>query len=230
MNNDDLLSNESEKGDNPATTAQAASTGTGLATAGTALTKLQSDDAFEEPGEIHHAIKPGEILMLAQQKLRLVAILLGWFYSGLIFLTVFLAICLLAPNVIYAIDHNTPWLMHFARLLVSLVAVVLALGCVAICVFHQHINAALEDKEYEIDAVRDMTLIQMQATRYNLEELTEKLSFPEHKEAPSPLDYINVAKKIPAFLALITSPERNLVTIGVEGLKFFQAVKKILNR
>lgn len=173
---------------------------------------------------------PSEILNEAMAKVRLTIALVGLFYTGLVILLVVASIALLAPDVIKFMDHNSPVVINSGRILISLIAIIFGVGAVAVGLAHRRIHDSMVVAEGQIDNIRDRALIQMQATRYNLDELTEKLSFPKDQHAAGPLEYLEVAKKVGPLLSLLMAKERSMVTLGVEGLKFYQSLKKILNR
>lgn len=210
MANDDLLSDEEEVVANLPVPIK--STGTALSAPPTVV------------------VLPSEILLLIMEKVRSTIMLVGIFYSFLIVFFVVTAIILLAPNFVWLADRNSPILMIAAQILISLLAIGTALACFAVLVKSRELKLSLVEAEGQIDDLRDQAFLQLQATRYNLEDLTEKLEFPKDKHNPSPLDYINVAKQLGPLLSLWNAKERSLVTLGVEGLKFYQALKKILNR
>jgi hypothetical protein len=173
-------------------------------------------------------VLPSQALLMVMDKVRTTILLVGFFYSALGFLLAALALILLAPNAYWMINKSSPILMWVAQLGISGIALVLALGCLVIGLNHKKLQAQLTEAETLIDTLRDRAFLQIQATRYNLEDLTEKLSVPKESHSPSPLDYLDVAKKIGPLLSLWNAKERSLVTLGVEGLKFIQALKKIL--
>lgn len=173
---------------------------------------------------------PSEILNEATRKVRLTMALVSLFYTGVLILLVVASIVLLAPNLIKFLDHNSPIVINTGRVLVSLIAIVFGAGAIAVALAHRRINESMAVAEGQIDTIRDHALIQMQATRYNIDELNEKLSFPKDQHAAGPLEYIELAKKIGPLFSLIMAKERSIVTLGVEGLKFYQSLKKILNK
>lgn len=173
-------------------------------------------------------VLPSQALLMVMDKVRTTIILVGFFYSALAFLLAALAVILLAPGAYWMINKSSPILLWVAQLGISGIALVFALGCLVIGLNHKKLQAQLTEAENLIDSLRDRAFLQIQATRYNLEDLTERLSFPKETHSPSPLDYIDVAKKIGPLLSLWNAKERSLVTLGVEGLKFIQALKKIL--
>lgn len=173
---------------------------------------------------------PSEILNEATRKVRLTMALVSLFYTGVLILLVVASIVLLAPNLIKFLDHNSPIVINTGRILVSLIAIVFGAGAIAVALAHHRINESMAVAEGQIDTIRDHALIQMQATRYNLDELNEKLSFPKEQHAAGPLEYIELAKKIGPLFSLLMAKERSIVTLGVEGLKFYQSLKKILNK
>ena len=196
-----------------------------------AVVKQESKTGGDTTGNADiSAILPSQVLMMIMEKVRTTIMLVGWFYSGLVFLLCAAAVILLAPEFIWLSDKSSPVLMNFARLAVSLVAIVVGLGSLVVLVKAGQLKGNLVEAEGLIDNIRDQAFLQIQATRYNLEDLTEMLEFPKEKQSPSPLDYIDVAKKLGPLLSLWNSKERSLVTLGVEGLKFYQSLKKILNR
>ncbi|MBP6747550.1 hypothetical protein KA344_20140 [bacterium] len=166
----------------------------------------------------------------AIEKVRFVTLLVGYFYTGLVVLLSVVAIILLAPVAIAFLDQHSPILMMAARIMISLVAFALGVGAWIILLNHWRINDGMETAEILIDSIRDQTLIQMQAARFNLEDLTERLRFPKEAQAAGPLEYIEMAKQIGPLLSLLMAKERSILTLGVEGLKFFQLVKKVLNK
>lgn len=222
MHNDDLLTDENES--------RSASDRQLPATTGN--TALKSNQNYEPtaPQSDEMALLPGQVLISVMEKVRTTMLLVGWFYSALGFLLAVGAIILLAPGLFWLTDKSSPILINFAQVAISLVSIGLALGCVVIAFYHVRLKNQLVEAEGLIDNIRDRAFLQMQATRYNLEDLTEKLAFPKEKNSPTPFDYIDVAKKVGPLLALWNSKERSLVTLGVEGLKFYQSLKKILNK
>lgn len=220
MANDDLLSDDEEVVNLPVPVSSI--NGGGTALSAPALSKAAA------PSPV--AVMPSEILLLIMEKVRSTIMLVGWFYSGLVFLLCVAAVILLGPQFIWLADKNSPILMNMARIIVSLVAIGTSLGCFAVLLKSRELKLTLLEAEGQIDSLRDQAFLQLQATRYNLEDLTERLEFPKDKQSPSPLDYINVAKQLGPLLSLWNAKERSLVTLGVEGLKFYQALKKILNR
>ena len=166
----------------------------------------------------------------AIEKVRFVTLLVGYFYIGLVALLSVAAVILLAPLAIAFLDQHSPILMMAARIMISLVAFALGIGAWLILLNHWRINDGMETAEILIDSIRDQTLIQMQAARFNLEDLTERLRFPKEAQAVGPLEYIEMAKQIGPLLSLLMAKERSILTLGVEGLKFFQLVKKVLNK
>ena len=166
----------------------------------------------------------------AIEKVRFVTLLVGYFYIGLVALLSVAAVILLAPLAIAFLDQHSPILMMAARIMISLVAFALGIGAWLILLNHWRINDGMETAEILIDSIRDQTLIQMQAARFNLEDLTERLRFPKEAQAAGPLEYIEMAKQIGPLLSLLMAKERSILTLGVEGLKFFQLVKKVLNK
>ncbi|MBX9938293.1 MAG: hypothetical protein K2Y32_03535 [Candidatus Obscuribacterales bacterium] len=173
-------------------------------------------------------VLPSQALLMVMDKVRTTIILVGFFYSALGFLLAALALILLAPSAYWMINKSSPILLWVAQLGISGIALVFAIGCLVIGLSHKKLQAQLTEAETLIDNLRDRAFLQIQATRYNLEDLTERLTFPKESHSPSPLDYIDVAKKIGPLLSLWNAKERSLVTLGVEGLKFIQALKKIL--
>lgn len=175
---------------------------------------------------------PSEILAETMAKVRLTIFFVGIFYTGLVILLVVSAIVLLAPNVIQLIDHNSPIVMNTGRILISLIAI--ACGAVALLIglSHRKVNESMALAEGQIDIIRDRALIQMQATRYNLDDLTERLRMPtvSNQQAAGPLEYIELIKKAGPLLNILLAKERSLVTLGMEGLKFYQSLKKVLGR
>ena len=169
---------------------------------------------------------PGQILTETISRLRFTIVLVSLFYSGLIFITGILAVCLIAPNLLYWIDRNNPILLHTARILISLIALGLALACVVIGIKQRELTGKLALAEEKIDYIRDMALIQMQATRFTLEDLTARLKFPKEKGQPSPFDYIELARKVGPVIQLLLAKERSVVTLAVEGLKLFPGAEK----
>lgn len=166
----------------------------------------------------------------AIEKVRFVTLLVGYFYIGLVALLSVVAVILLAPVAIAFLDQHSPILMMAARIMISLLAFALGVGAWIILLNHWRINDGMETAEILIDSIRDQTLIQMQAARFNLEDLTERLRFPKEAQAAGPLEYIEMAKQIGPLLSLLMAKERSILTLGVEGLKFFQLVKKVLNK
>ncbi|CAN5306755.1 hypothetical protein BH11CYA1_BH11CYA1_38710 [soil metagenome] len=175
-------------------------------------------------------ISISEQLNAAIQLIRRVSMYAGYFYTGLVVLLSVLAIILLAPVAIGFLDQHSPILMMTARIMISLLAFALGVGAWIILLNHWQINDGMETAELMIDDIRDQALIQMQAARFNLEELTERLRFPQESQAAGPLEYIEMAKQIGPLLSLLMAKERSILTLGVEGLKFFQLVKKVLNK
>lgn len=166
----------------------------------------------------------------AIEKVRFVTLLVGYFYIGLVALLSVVAVILLAPVAIAFLDQHSPILMMAARIMISLLAFALGVGAWIILLNHWRINDGMETAEILIDSIRDQTLIQMQAARFNLEDLTERLRFPKEAQAAGPLEYIEMAKQIGPLLSLLMAKERSILTLGVEGLKFFQLVTKVLNK
>jgi hypothetical protein len=177
----------------------------------------------------HNPVLPGQILTDTIARLRFTIVLVSMFYSGLCFIVGILAVCLLAPNVLYLMDRTSPILLHTARILIALVSFGLGAACLVIIFKQRELTSKLALAEVMIDNIRDMALIQMQATRYSLEDLTERLKFNDHHHA-SPFDYIDLAKRIGPVISLLMAKERSVVTIAMEGLKLFQVIKKVLNK
>ncbi len=222
MSNDDLLSDEKES----------TTSGGGLPAVRNGTTT--ADKEFPNLSGLSDAspsvLLPSEILLSIMAKIRMTIVYVGWFYSSLFFLLVVMSIVLLGPGIVWFTDQSSSILINFARIAISLVALAAGVGCIAIACMHTKLKTSLVEAELMIDVLRDQAFLQIQNMHYNLEELTQKLAFPVEKSSPSPLDYIEVAKKIGPLIALFTSKERSLVTLGVEGLKFYQSLKKILNR
>lgn len=220
MSNDDLLSDEKEstKG------------GGGLPAVMPNIAGQEFPNLSGLSDAAQSIILPSEILLSIMAKIRMTIVYVGWFYSSLFFLLVVMSIVLLGPGVVWFTNQSSSILINFARIAISLVALAAGVGCIAIACMHTKLKTSLVEAELMIDVLRDQAFLQIQNMHYNLEELTQKLAFPVEKSSPSPLDYIEVAKKIGPLIALFTSKERSLVTLGVEGLKFYQSLKKILNR
>jgi hypothetical protein len=195
-------------------------------------TTPKNQDETELANSQMPAIAPSISAELAEgiEKVRFVTILVGYFYIGLVALLSVLAVILLAPVAIAFLDQHSPILMMTARIMISLVAFTLGIGAWIILLNHWRINDGMETAEILIDRIRDQALIQMQAARFNLEDLTERLRFPKEAHAAGPLEYIEMAKQIGPLLSLLMAKERSILTLGVEGLKFFQLVKKVLNK
>lgn len=192
-----------------------------------------SAQALYNPDVVYSSgIAPSELLSEISYQVRKVIGLVGLFYTALVILVSVLAVSLLAPDVFYFIDRHSPLLMDIARVLVSLVAIAAGVAALSVWLVHGRIRDDLELAEMRLDGIRDQTLIQLQAARFNLEELTERLKSPkESGGAPvSPLDYIELARQIGPLLSLLVAREKSILTLGVEGLKFFQTVKKVLNK
>lgn len=220
MSNDDLLSNEKDS-----------------TTSGGGLPAVMPNIAGQEFPHLsglsdaaQSIILPSEILLSIMAKIRMTIVYVGWFYSSLFFLLVVMSIVLLGPGIVWFTNQSSSILINFARIAISLVALAAGIGCIAIAFMHTKLKTSLVEAEIMIDVLRDQAFLQIQNLHYNLEDLTQKLAFPTEKSAPSPLDYLDVAKKIGPLIALFTSKERSLLTLGVEGLKFYQSLKKILNR
>jgi len=182
--------------------------------------------------EEHVPILPGQILTDTIARLRFIIVIVSFFYSGLIFITAILAICLIAPNLLYWLDNNSPILINTARIIISLVALGMSLACIAVIFKQQDLTEKLAVAEVMIDQIRDLALIQMQATRYNMEDLAERLKFPKEHDGhgPSPFDYIDLARRLGPVLQLLLAKERSVMTIAVEGVKLFSALKKVLHK
>jgi hypothetical protein len=163
-------------------------------------------------------------------RLRFTIVIVSFFYSSLFFVIGIMAVCLVAPNIFYWMDHNSPILLNTARIIVSLIAIALACACIVIGFKQRELTGQLAFAEVMIDNIRDLALIQMQATRYNLEELTERLKFPQEPSHPSAFDYIELAKRIGPVISLLMAKERSVMTIAMEGLKLFQVLKKVLHK
>ena len=181
-------------------------------------------------GSEMQVISISEQINEAIQLVRKVSMYAGFFYTGLVILLSVLAVILLAPVAIGFLDQHSPILMMTARILISLLAFGLGVGAWIILLSHWRINDGMETAEILIDDIRDQALIQMQAARFNLEDLTERLKFPQEAQAAGPLEYIEMAKQIGPLLSLLMAKEKSILTIGVEGLKFFQLLKKVLNK
>jgi hypothetical protein len=179
--------------------------------------------------EEHKPLLPGQILTDTIARLRFTIVLVSFFYSGLCFIVGILAVCLIAPNLLYMMDQTSPILLHTARVMIALVSFALGAACLLIIFKQRELTGKLALAEVMIDDIRDMALIQMQATRYTLEDLTDRLKFNDHHQA-SPFDYIELAKRIGPVVSLLLAKERSVVTIAMEGLKLFQVVKKVLNK
>jgi len=178
----------------------------------------------------HLVLLPGQILTEAIARLRFTIVLVSFFYSGLFFVFGILAICLVAPNILYFLDRSSPILLDTAKIMISLVALTLALGAIAVTIKHNELTSRLALAEVLIDHIQDVALIQLQSTRYTLEELTERLKFPKEPQHASAFDYLELAKKIGPVISLLMARERSVITIAVEGLKLFQALKKVFNK
>ncbi|MBS1997996.1 MAG: hypothetical protein JSS86_16850 [Cyanobacteria bacterium SZAS LIN-2] len=188
-----------------------------------------SSEQYELHDE-HVPLLPGQLLTDTIARLRFTIVLVSFFYSGLIFVVAILAVCLIAPNLLFWLDTNSPILINTARIIISLIAIGLAVACLVIAFKHRELTAKLATAEVMIDQIRDVALIQMQATRYNLEELSERLKFPKEASHPSPLDYIDLARRLGPVVQLLLAKERSVMTMAVEGLKLFQALKKVMNK
>ncbi len=175
-------------------------------------------------------IAPGELLTDAIKRVRMVIVFVGMFYTTLVVVTVVLAIVLLAPDVFWAMDRNSPILMNAARIMIALVAFAVGASALAIGWLHVRINETMQADEILIDDIRDQILIQLQAAKYHLEDLTERFKIPKEAPAAGPLEYMEIAKRIGPLVSLLLNKERSILTLGVEGLKFFQLVKKVLNK
>ncbi len=175
-------------------------------------------------------IAPGELLTNAIQRVRMVIGFVGLFYTILVAVTVVLAIVLLLPDLFWAMDRSSPILMNTARIFIALVAFAAGLCALAVGLIHVRINESMQADEIMIDDIRDQILIQLQAAKYNLEELTERFKLPKEAPAAGALEYMEIAKRIGPLVSLLLNKERSILTLGVEGLKFFQLVKKVLNK
>jgi hypothetical protein len=173
---------------------------------------------------------PGQILTDTIGRLRFTIVLVSFFYSGLLFVVGIVAVCLITPGILFWMDRTSPILLDTARIIISLIAMALSCVCIFIVLKQRDLTAKLATAEVMIDNIRDLTLIQMQATRYNLEDLTERLKFPKEQGHPTAFDFIDLAKKIGPVVSLLMARERSVVTIAVEGLKLFQALKKVLHK
>ncbi len=185
-------------------------------------------DQYELHDE-HRPVLPGQILTETIARLRFTIVLVSMFYSGLCFVVGIVAVCLIAPNLLFMMDQTSPILLHSARVIIALVSFVLGCACIAVIFKQRELTYKLALAEVMIDNIRDLALIQMQATRYTLEELTERLKFHEHHD-PSPFDYIDLAKRIGPVISLLLAKERSVMTIAVEGIKLFQVLKKVLHK
>jgi hypothetical protein len=196
------------------------------------VTGANSDIDFEsEQYQMHRvAILPGQILTETIYRLRRTVVYVGIFYSCLFYVIGILAVCLLAPDVLYLMDRTSPILINLARIAISLLSIGLAFVCIGIALQERGLTSKLALAEVMIDTLRDQALIQMQATRYNLEDLTERLKFPKEESHVTPFDYIDLAKKIGPVIGLLMAKERSVVTLTMEGLKLFQALKKVLKK
>jgi hypothetical protein len=191
----------------------------------------RSEDNLQyEMHEDHAPLLPGQILTDTISRLRFTIVIVSFFYSSLFFVIGIMAVCLVAPNILYWMDHNSPILLNTARIIVSLIAIALACACIVIGLKQRELTGQLAFAEVMIDNIRDLALIQMQATRYNLEELTERLKFPQEPSHASAFDYIELARKIGPVISLLMAKERSIMTIAVEGLKLFQVLKKVLHK
>jgi len=182
--------------------------------------------------EEHVPLLPGQILTDTIARLRFIIVLVSFFYSGLIFITAILAVCLITPNILFWLDTNSPILINTARIIISLLALALSFACIGVIFKERELTEKLAVAEVMIDQIRDVALIQMQATRYNMEELSERLKFPKdpHGHQPSPFDYIDLARRLGPVLQLLLAKERSVMTIAVEGVKLFSALKKVLHK
>jgi hypothetical protein len=171
----------------------------------------------------------GELLADAMSKLRLVIALVGMFYTAVAVLTIFGALCLLLPDLFFVLGKSGNFLLNLAQIIMSLIALALGVCAIVVICYQRRITASLATAEVQVDTIRDIALIQLQSGRYSLEQLTEKLHFhPENNVSPS--DYVNVIQNIRPLISLLIGKERNVVNLGMAGLKFYQALKKILKK
>jgi hypothetical protein len=186
-------------------------------------------DPYELHAE-HLPLLPGKILTDTIARLRFTIMMVGYFYTVLIYIVSILAVCLLAPHVFMMLDNASPIYLYVARVIISLISIGLALGCIFFVFKQRELTDKLALAEVMIDNIRDFALIQMQATRYNLADLSERLKFPQEQGHPSAFDYIALAKKIGPVISLLLARERSVVTIAVEGVKLFQLLRKVLHK
>jgi hypothetical protein len=188
----------------------------------------EGSDQYELHGD-HSPVLPYQILTDTIARVRFTIMLVGFFYTGLCFVVCVLAVCLIAPNLFFMVDQTSPILLHTAQVITSLVALAMGVACLVIIFKQRELTYKLATAEVLIDGIRDVALIQMQAARYSLEDLTERLQFRHHHEA-SPLDYIDLAKRIGPMISLLMSHERSAITLAMEGFKLYQVIKKVLNK
>ena len=198
------------------------------------VAQLAPIDIDSELYQMHRvAVLPGQVLTDTMERLAFTIKLVGLFYSALFFVLVILAIALLLPDLIFVINQKTPLLMILAKLAISLLSIGLGLACVLIFMQERGLTSKLALAEVMIDTLRDKTMINMRATRYNLEDLTERLKYPKEEEEGehrSPLAYIELARKIGPVVSLLMAKEKSVVTIAVEGVKLLNALKKVLKK
>jgi hypothetical protein len=192
-------------------------------------------DLDSELYQMHRvALLPGQILTDTMERLAFTIKLVGLFYSALFFVLVVLAIGLLLPDLIFVINQKTPLLMILAKLAISLLSIGMGLACVGLFLQERGLTSKLALAEVMIDTLRDKTMVNMRATRYNLEDLTERLKYPKEEEEGaehrSPLDYIELARKVGPVISLLMAKEKSVITIAVEGVKLLNALKKVLKK
>jgi hypothetical protein len=173
-------------------------------------------------------IMPSSILPLAMQKIRLVIGLTGLFYTALTAICLIGAVAILAPDLIYMLDRSSPILMVIAQIAIALLAFATGIGALAVIYYQPRITNILVQAEAEIDDTRDIALIQLQSTRFTIEELTTKLKHPSVTVDLNPMDYLQAAKSLAPLLSLINAKERNLMELGKAGYKAFRAIKRIM--
>ncbi len=231
QDNDDLESSQSSTASQTAAPDRS-NNSTGSSTSDTAYGANRSAQSDFDPNSplSRLGVAPGELLTDAIQRVRMVSGFVALFYTILVVVTVVLAIVLLMPDLFWALDRNSPILMNTARIFIALVAFAAGLGALAVGLIHVRINETMQADEILIDDIRDQILIQLQAAKYNLEELTERFKLPKEAPAAGALEYMEIAKRIGPLVSLLLNKERSILTLGVEGLKFFQLVKKVLNK
>lgn len=184
----------------------------------------QQPPIIEEPAHL-----PSELLVQAITKLRLVIALVGMFYTAVAVLTIFGALCLLLPDLFFVLGNSGNFLLNLAQIVMSLISLALGMGAIVVICYQKRITTSLATAEVQVDTIRDIALIQLQSGRYSLEQLTEKLHFhPENNVSPS--DYVNVIQNIRPLIGLLLGKERNVINLSMAGLKFYQALKKILKK